>query len=158
MFQPLKWPLGFGVLYLQKYFGNLTNFISHAESIYLKNIGRDRGNTSTGWTKQKDTVWGFNTDQLKSCGWCNDSSTSSRICAICLQHPPMLLYSTLAKFVSSSSLLTGLPFAEMQVGRELHVKIMLLTGVDHCVLGYYAILCRIGLHDLELNRSHATAN
>jgi hypothetical protein len=35
------------VLYLPKYFGNFTNFISHAKSIYLKNIGRDRGNTTS---------------------------------------------------------------------------------------------------------------
>ena len=34
---------------LPKYFGNLTNFISHAKSIYLKNISRDRGNTNKGY-------------------------------------------------------------------------------------------------------------
>jgi hypothetical protein len=38
-------PSVFGVLCLHKYFGNFTNFISHAKSIYLKNIGHDRGNT-----------------------------------------------------------------------------------------------------------------
>jgi len=38
--------LVFGVLYLHKYFGNFTYFISHAKSIYLKNIGRNRGNTT----------------------------------------------------------------------------------------------------------------
>ena len=35
-----------GVFYLHKYFGNFTYFISHTKSIYLKNIGRDHGNTS----------------------------------------------------------------------------------------------------------------
>jgi hypothetical protein len=44
-FSPLNDPSVFGVLYLSKYFGNFTNFISHAKSIYLKNIGHDCGNT-----------------------------------------------------------------------------------------------------------------
>jgi hypothetical protein len=41
-------PSVFGVLYLHRYFGYFTYFISHAKSIYLKNVGHDRGNTSCG--------------------------------------------------------------------------------------------------------------
>jgi len=42
-FQPLKLLISFRG---SKYFSNFINFISHAKSIYLKNIGRDCGNTS----------------------------------------------------------------------------------------------------------------
>ena len=41
-------PSVFGVLYLHKYFGYFTYFISHAKSIYLKNINHDHGNTDQG--------------------------------------------------------------------------------------------------------------
>jgi hypothetical protein len=44
-FSPLSDPLVFRVFYLPKYFGNFINFISHAKSIYLKNISCDCGNT-----------------------------------------------------------------------------------------------------------------
>jgi hypothetical protein len=47
---------------------------------------------------------------------------------------------------------------EMQMGKEVWVKIMAFTVVDHRVLGYYTILCWIGLNDLELDGSHATAD
>jgi hypothetical protein len=44
-FGKIEDPSVFGVLYLPKSFGNFTDFISHAKSIYLKNIGHNRGNT-----------------------------------------------------------------------------------------------------------------
>jgi len=109
-------------------------------------------------TKQKDTTWGLNTDQLEEL-WMTQWQfyELTDLCHLFVA-PPMLSYPMSAKFVSLSSLLTGLPSVEMQVGKELHAKIMVLTSVDHCVLGYYAILCGIGLHDLELDRLHAIAN
>jgi hypothetical protein len=70
----------------------------------------------------------------------------------------MSSYPTSAKFVSSSSLLTGSPSVEMKIGNKIRVKIMVLTVVDHRVLGYYTILCWISLHDLELDSSHATVD
>ena len=45
IFVKIEDPQNQGVIYLHKYFGNFTNFISHAKSIYLKNVGHDRGNT-----------------------------------------------------------------------------------------------------------------
>jgi hypothetical protein len=39
-------PRFLGVLYLPKYFINFINFISHAKSIYLKNISYDCGKTN----------------------------------------------------------------------------------------------------------------
>jgi hypothetical protein len=48
-----------GVLCLHKYFGNFTNFISHTKLIYLKNIGHNHGNTSSGSEAMEAvcTVW-----------------------------------------------------------------------------------------------------
>ena len=52
--------------------------------------------------------------------------------------------------------MTESPYVEMQMGKKIRVKIMVLTVVDHRVLGYYTILCWIGLNDLEFDCSHAT--
>mmetsp|Transcript_10383 Transcript_10383/g.34129 ORF Transcript_10383/g.34129 Transcript_10383/m.34129 type:complete len:250 (+) Transcript_10383:754-1503(+) len=51
---------------------------------------------------------------LKSCGWRSGSSTSSRICAICLRTPPTSSYPTSSSF-SSSSRLMGSPSQKISV-------------------------------------------
>ena len=94
---------------------------------------------------------------LNSCGWCRGSFTSSQICAICLRHPPMSSYLTSAKFVSSSSLLTGSPSIWNQC-MIISLQFRRPTSVNHCISSHSTELRWICLDDLAFNCLHASAD
>ena len=85
------WPLRFDVFYLHKYYHNFGEFPWHHNSIFLKIIGHDHGNTSQQQSWLTETPWEF--EPLIS-----SLTTISRI-PIQLRNSPAFAFLTLFRLI-----------------------------------------------------------